>query len=215
MVKLQAILQEATKMFHDRDVALAKTIFWNWRYKRYLCPILLYPDVHFRVGPKGKIIHKWGRLRMGCRWDIGRFRQSELKINGTLEINGDFKVMTGSFIDVCEGATLRLGTGGMNNHAKIVAMESITFGENVLIGENSIIRDGDVHTLDSSAKPASSPIKLGSNIWIGMNSTILKGITIGDGVMIGANSLVNRDVPPGTFVAGSPARVIRENVQWK
>jgi acetyltransferase-like isoleucine patch superfamily enzyme len=47
-------------------------------------------------------------------------------------------------------------------------------------------------------------------IWIGVNSTILKGVTIGEGSVVGAGSVVTKDVPPWTIVAGNPARVIRE-----
>lgn len=50
---------------------------------------------------------------------------------------------------------------------------------------------------------------IGNDVWIGCNSTVLRGVTIGDGAVIGANSLVNKDVPPYAIVAGSPARIIK------
>ncbi|EQC69606.1 maltose O-acetyltransferase [Streptococcus sp. HSISB1] len=53
-------------------------------------------------------------------------------------------------------------------------------------------------------------VKIGNNVFIGMNSTILKGTTIGDNVIIGANSLVNKDIPSNTVVAGDPARIIMD-----
>ncbi len=51
-------------------------------------------------------------------------------------------------------------------------------------------------------------VKIGDNVFIGMNSTILKGVTIGDNVVIGANSLINKDVPSNSVVVGNPQRVV-------
>lgn len=55
---------------------------------------------------------------------------------------------------------------------------------------------------------SSGEVKIGNNVFIGMNSTILKGVTIGDNVIIGANSLVNKDIPNNTVAAGNPCKVI-------
>ena len=52
-------------------------------------------------------------------------------------------------------------------------------------------------------------MEIGSDVWIGCNTTILRGCTIGNGAIIGANSLVNKDVPPYAIVAGTPARIIK------
>ncbi len=50
---------------------------------------------------------------------------------------------------------------------------------------------------------------IGNDVWIGCNATVLRGVTIGDGAVIGANSLVNKDVPPYAIVAGSPAKIVK------
>ena len=54
------------------------------------------------------------------------------------------------------------------------------------------------------------PIVLEDKVWIGINSTILQGVTIGYGAIVGAQSVVTRDVPPMTIVAGNPARIIKK-----
>jgi acetyltransferase-like isoleucine patch superfamily enzyme len=54
------------------------------------------------------------------------------------------------------------------------------------------------------------PIKICDKSWIGFNSIILKGVTIGEGAIVGAGSVVTRDVPPWTIVAGNPAKVIQD-----
>jgi acetyltransferase-like isoleucine patch superfamily enzyme len=55
-----------------------------------------------------------------------------------------------------------------------------------------------------------APVKISNKVWIGFNCIILKGVTIGEGSVVGAGSVVTKDVPPWTIVAGNPARVIRE-----
>lgn len=59
------------------------------------------------------------------------------------------------------------------------------------------------------------PIVIDNNTWIGLNVTILKGVTIGDDAVIAAGAVVNKDVAPNTLVGGVPTKVIRENVKWK
>jgi len=56
---------------------------------------------------------------------------------------------------------------------------------------------------------AARPIRIGANVWIGFDSCVLPGVTIGEGSIVGARSVVAEDVPPYTVVAGNPARVIR------
>jgi acetyltransferase-like isoleucine patch superfamily enzyme len=54
------------------------------------------------------------------------------------------------------------------------------------------------------------PVIVGNDVWVGAGSFILRGVTIGDGAVVAANSVVTEDVPPYTIVAGSPARAIKK-----
>jgi len=56
---------------------------------------------------------------------------------------------------------------------------------------------------------AHAPVVIANKVWIGFNASILKGVTIGEGAIVGACSVVTRDVPPFSIVAGNPARVVR------
>jgi len=85
--------------------------------------------------------------------------------------------------------------------------ERITVGDNSVIGYNTTILAHEylVHEYRLG------DVKIGSNVLIGANSTILPGVTIGDGAVVAAGSVMHMDVEAGTFVGGNPLRVIRES----
>jgi acetyltransferase-like isoleucine patch superfamily enzyme len=62
----------------------------------------------------------------------------------------------------------------------------------------------------ATAHTESSPIQIGKNVWIGFDCCVLPGVTIGEGAVVGARSVVTTDVPPYTVVAGNPARIIKK-----
>jgi galactoside O-acetyltransferase len=76
------------------------------------------------------------------------------------------------------------------------------------------IRNRDVEDWASGRKDWTGvlrkPVIIGKRVWIGFNAIVLKGVTIGEGAVIGAGSVVTRDVPPYCIVAGNPARIVRE-----
>jgi acetyltransferase-like isoleucine patch superfamily enzyme len=89
----------------------------------------------------------------------------------------------------------------------------ITIGDNVHIvgGCNFVNHDGGVLILrkDFPNLEITKPIVIGSNVYIGINCTIMPGVNIGDNVIIGAGSVVTRDIPSGSVAVGVPARVIK------
>lgn len=88
----------------------------------------------------------------------------------------------------------------------------ITFGDNVLVGPNVTFTTATHPTDPTDRKNGvewAFPITVGSNVWFGCNIAVLPGVTIGDGAVIGAGSIVTRDVPANTVVVGNPARVLK------
>jgi NDP-sugar pyrophosphorylase family protein len=95
--------------------------------------------------------------------------------------------------------------------SRIIAFKEIHIGEGSLIGSGCLICDSDMHEvpLGSTRPVKADPIHIGSEVFIGANCTILKGVTIGDGAVIGAASVVCHDIPAGALAAGNPAKILR------
>jgi len=113
------------------------------------------------------------------------------------------------FSTLAEGATLSIGRGSGFSGTVIGCEKSITIGARVRCGANTFISDTDWHSDDPRAgEPA--PVVLEDDVWLGINVVVLKGVSVGKGSLIGANSVVTSDIPAGVVAAGNPARVIRE-----
>lgn len=98
----------------------------------------------------------------------------------------------------------------INMGCKFQDQGGIFIEDGALIGHNVVLA-----TLNHAASPKDrgsmipAPIRIGKNVWVGANAVILPGVTIGDGAIVAAGAVVNRDVPENTVVGGVPAKVIR------
>jgi Acetyltransferase (isoleucine patch superfamily) len=116
-------------------------------------------------------------------------------------------------------ARIIAGTDVGMSGCSICAVRAITIGDRVLLANVAII-DSDLHVLphlgevspgssDGALDTLAAPVVIGNDVFIGMNSVVLKGVTIGSNSVIGAGSTVVDDVPPWSLVGGVPARVLR------
>jgi len=112
------------------------------------------------------------------------------------------------------GGTLEIGARTLVNYGTAIsAQQLVRIGPRCLIGTYCLMMDNDFHRIEPERRlerPESRPIVLGENVWLGGHVIVMSGVTIGDDSVVGAGSVVTRDVPPRTLVAGVPARVIRE-----
>ncbi|WP_417748812.1 acyltransferase [Rosistilla oblonga] len=98
-----------------------------------------------------------------------------------------------------------------SNNVSVIANQSVSIGDDCLIGDLVTIFDSDFHEIHPQNRRANgkhSPVRIGNNVWIGSRSMVLKGVSIGDNSIIGAMSLVTKDIPANVIAGGSPARVI-------
>lgn len=112
------------------------------------------------------------------------------------------------------GWNIEVGENFFANYGlTILDVGKVTIGDNAQIAPNV-----SIYTAGHPVHPASRnsgyeygiPITIGNNVWLGGNTVILPGVTIGDNAVIGAGSVVTRDIPPNSIAAGNPCRVIRE-----
>jgi acetyltransferase-like isoleucine patch superfamily enzyme len=117
-----------------------------------------------------------------------------------------------SLLAVFRGGRLEIGDRtSLNYGVDISATGLVRIGADCGIGTHVIIMDNDFHELeDRSRRPAPKPVVIGDRVWIGNRSMILPGVTIGDGAVIGAGSVVMTDIPAGCLAMGNPARVIKK-----
>ena len=130
-------------------------------------------------------------------------------------INGKFSVGCGSDIRVFDGGELVLHDGYCTAGVQIVCFKKVTIGRGCAIARDVIIRDTDAHHILNSSRQNTCEVFIGEHVWIGNRAIIMKGVTIGDGAVIAAGAIVTKDVPAKCMVAGVPAKVIRENVEWQ
>jgi hypothetical protein len=109
-------------------------------------------------------------------------------------------------IAVFAGARLVLGPDSWLNGCHLSAKHAILCGRRAWIGPGCRLIDSDQHDLDAEHVERGAPITLGDHVWITSDVTVIRGVAIGSHVVVGARSLVNRDVPDHTLVHGIPAR---------
>ena len=112
------------------------------------------------------------------------------------------------------GNTVSIGKGTyMNSNVTLVDDHEISIGENVLIAPNVTICTTN-HPMHYLSRPHGEmycrKVVIEDYVWIGSNAVICPGVTVGRGAVIGAGSVVTKDIPPMCFAAGVPCRVIRE-----
>ncbi len=177
---------------------------WRW-YERNSLP-------HRRAR-----IH-WELMRRGCfaRWPL-HGDVLEALTDDRLKLGRDVLMEPGVWITAPAPARVRIGSGTfLNLGVMIAALELVEIGDHCMFANGCFITDAD-HRVDDPQLPITwqgftsrGPTRIGDNVWCGANVVITSGVSVGERCVIGANSVVTRDLPPFSVAAGAPARVIRE-----
>lgn len=150
---------------------------------------------------------------------IAKFRSSgrntSVKIGSNNRFNSSFDsnligVKSSCMISLFkDNASVVIGDGCGFSGTVIASALSIKIGNNVKVGANTLITDSDWHPEDPRSGK-DKEVVIGNNVWLGYGCTILKGVHIGDNALIGANSVVTRDIPANVVAAGNPCKVLKE-----
>jgi len=129
-----------------------------------------------------------------------------------MHISGKIRFRRPLFIQHPENIHLENNVA-INRNCTFLAHGDISIGENTMIGPNVVIltvdHDYRVEGIETHTAHKLSPVVIGRNVWVGANAVILPGITIGDGAIVAAGSVVTGDVGENSIVGGNPARFIK------
>ena len=125
--------------------------------------------------------------------------------------SGNFNIEPTFFCDY--GYNIEIGKNFYSNHNLVILdCAKVAFGNNVLIGPNCGFYTAE-HPIDAKTRNSglefAKPISVGNNVWFGGNVTVVGGVNIGDNCVIGAGSVVTKDIPPNSLAVGNPCRVIK------
>ncbi|MFV0309611.1 MAG: acyltransferase [Desertimonas sp.] len=166
-----------------------------------------------------------GRQALHARWALRSARLgARVRLRGRPEVRNQGTMIVGertqlvSTVATLElvsepGGTLEIGPRCLINFGcSLVATELVRIGADCHIGPYTMMLDNGYHRVEPERRlerPDSAPIVLEDNVWVGVRSIIMSGVTIGADSCVAAGSVVTADVPPRTLVGGVPARVIR------
>ncbi len=155
-------------------------------------------------------------------------RIRNIRGNSTRIRIGSRTLVAGELLVFAHGGSIMVGDWCyIGEGTRIWSSSSITIGDRVLIAHNVNIFDSMTHPLGarqrhehfkaillnghpSNIDLGEQPVTIANDVWIGTNACLLRGVSIGEGAIVAAGSVVTKDVPPYTIVAGNPARVVRE-----
>jgi len=140
-----------------------------------------------------------------------------LNVRGKLIFKGRYSIGKGCRFDIARGAVAKIGSGYVNANSKFVIMHGIEIGDRCAISWGCEFLDEDFHELIyEGRKHKNNSIIIGDDVWVGSNVTVLKGCRIPDGCVIASGSLVASVFEKrNCLLAGNPAKVIKDNIQWK
>jgi len=174
----------------------------------------LLTHTHIQIRGKDNIVSIGNRCRLRDLKILVTGDHLHVEISDDCQLRGKIKVEdTGSRISIGSGTTME------NTYLGAYEGTIIRIGTNCMLSDQVGVRTGDMHSiLDEETKIRLNPsqsITLESTVWLCRGVTVLKGCTIGSRTVVGGFSVVTTPLPSGILAIGSPARIIRENIEWK
>lgn len=190
------------------------------RNNAYYVSIICYLMTNWIWKAINYISAMWWKIKIGkgCKFRgktcFYRLQDSEIQIGNNCIFNSTSTSNLSGLYTPCIISTAKkrtkitIGDNCGFSGTRIRAGETITLGNNVRCGANTYIASTDAHTDDYRAGK-DRPVVIEDNVWLGLNVVVLKGVHIGENSVIGANSVVTKDIPANVIAAGNPCKIIR------
>jgi acetyltransferase-like isoleucine patch superfamily enzyme len=187
---------------HRADLKLW-TQKWRW-YERNTLP-----------WNRARIHYELARRRAFARWPL-HGNVLEMLREGRLELGDGVLFEPNVWLTGAGAARIRIGDGTfLNMGVQVASLELVEIGAHCMFANGCFVTDAD-HRFDDPEKPVpwqgfttKGPTRIGDNVWCGANVVITSGVTVGERCVIGANSVVNRDLPAFSIAVGAPAKVVK------
>ncbi|MBN8493397.1 MAG: hypothetical protein J0M00_18465 [Burkholderiales bacterium] len=156
-------------------------------------------------------VSNWGGSRLPSSLSLGN--NSRLYVNGDFEIGPNVHISANADAELVLGGRKHSSGSGITCNSRIMAAKHIHIGSDTIIAWDIFISDSDWHQIEGAKMDGD--VRIGDHVWIAHGASVLKGSVIPDGSVVAAKSLVH-SVFQGSnlLLAGTPARVIREDVKW-
>ena len=181
-------------------------------------PIVLFFKLTRPIVPAWKRVYYTSGLMTNIKdMDYSVQCDGRVHVSGTRNISIGKRCRLGMETELMTSEKGRIQLGDdirLNRGCTIVSYSEVSIGDFTIIGEYVSIRDAN-HGMERNEpiryqKHTTLPIRIDRDVWIGRGCCILPGVTIGEGSIIGANSVINKDIPPYSIAAGVPAKVLRQ-----
>ncbi len=175
-------------------ISILKSIWYSVKFKG---KVFVGRGCKLSLAKSAKIKINRGILKLGISYNIPNKMIVQIEKNGQIIINGNVSIGRGCKIVIGENAKLEINNNSyINECSKIVCMKRIIIGENCALAWNVNILDTDYHFIikNGTVKEREKEVIIHNKVWVGCNSTILKGSIIGENSIISANSLVNTNI---------------------
>ncbi len=181
--------------------------------------------ITFLSSPLLKLILIFNGVKYGSNVKV--YGIPRIENRGSIELGNDIRLVSakcgynsgnmsgGVFLRTSKEGKIKIGNEVYLNGTSIISEQEVTLGSRIGIGANVVIMDTNTHNVVYKDrvkrwdKIKRGPVVIGDDVWIGANSFIMKGVTIGNGSIVAAGSIVTSDVKPFSIYAGNPAKFVK------
>lgn len=196
-------------------ISIVRTMYLSARFRGW---VLVARGTRLRLGRGARFAMEPGSFLL-----LGFFNftpnpvSMDLGRRAVVTVSGRVLIHRGSRVFVHDDAVLELGDATcIADCCTVTSFVRVSFGGDGGLSWNCNVLDTAPHDviIEGKRSSVSQPVIIGRHVWIGTGSTILAGVTIGDGALVAAGSVVHKDVPPKALVGGNPAKVVKEDIEW-